>query len=140
LRQDPGPANALGRIKFMFPNQHLVYLHDTPSKDLFERDVRAFSSGCIRVERPLELAELLLNDAEVWSLEKISAAIDSGRTQTVTLNKPVSVLLYYWTAQGQSDGSIHFKNDVYGRDPAVLEALDSEFQFRKRPVAKDRGY
>ena len=140
FRQDPGPDNALGQIKFMFPNPHFVYLHDTPSKDLFERDVRAFSSGCIRVERPLELAELLLNDLEKWSLDRIRMAIDTRKTQTVALPAPVPVLLYYWTAQGQADGSVHFKNDVYRRDPAVLKALDGEFRFRRQPVTRDRGY
>jgi murein L,D-transpeptidase YcbB/YkuD len=140
FRQNPGPDNALGRVKFMFPNPHFVYLHDTPSRNLFERDVRAFSSGCIRVERPLELAELLLNDPGTWSLEKIQRAIDTEKTQTVTLPTPVPVLLYYWTAQGQSDGNVHFKNDVYRRDPGVLKALDSEFKFRKQPVTKDLGY
>jgi murein L,D-transpeptidase YcbB/YkuD len=140
FRQDPGADNALGQIKFMFPNPHFVYLHDTPSRDLFERDVRAFSSGCIRVERPLELAELLLNDPDKWSLERIRSAIDTQRTQTVTLPEPVPVLLYYWTAQGQADGSVHFKTDIYRRDPAVLKALDGEFKFRRQPVTKDRGY
>jgi murein L,D-transpeptidase YcbB/YkuD len=140
FRQDPGPDNALGQIKFMFPNAHFVYLHDTPSKNLYERDTRAFSSGCIRVERPLELAELLLNDPEKWSLAKIRAAIETEKTQTVTLSASVPVLLYYWTVQGQADGSVHFKNDIYRRDPAVLKALDSEFKFRKQPVTKDLGY
>jgi murein L,D-transpeptidase YcbB/YkuD len=118
----------------MFPNPHFVYLHDTPSKDLFERDVRAFSSGCIRVERPLELAELLLNDPEKWGLEKIHSAVDTQKTQTVTLPATVPVLLYCLTAQGQADGSVHFKNDVYRRDPAVLKALDGEFKFRFLPT------
>jgi len=77
---------------------------------------------------------------ETWSLAKIRAAIDTEKTQTVTLPAPVPVLLYYWTAQGQADGSMHFKNDVYRRDPAVLKALDSEFTFRKQPVTKDLGY
>jgi len=140
FRQDPGPDNALGQIKFMFPNAHFVYLHDTPSKNLYERDTRAFSSGCIRVERPLELAEMLLNDPAKWNLSKIRTAIETGNTQTVTLPAPVPVLLYYWTAQGQADGSVHFKDDIYRRDPAVLKVLDSEFKFRKQPITKDLGY
>ena len=128
LRQDPGPNNALGQIKFMFPNKHDVYLHDTPSKELFERDVRAFSSGCIRVERPFELAELLLNEPRNWSREKIHAAVDGRRTQIVKLDSPVPILLYYWTAQGQPDRSAQFKTDIYGRDRAVLESLDKELK------------
>jgi murein L,D-transpeptidase YcbB/YkuD len=140
LRQDPGPNNALGRVKFVFPNKHDVYLHDTPSKELFERDVRAFSSGCIRVDRPFELAELLLNDPENWSREKIQAAMDGTQTRTVKLESPVPVLLYYWTAQGQPDGTAQFKTDIYGRDDAVLKAIDGEFKFRKQPLTRDLGY
>jgi murein L,D-transpeptidase YcbB/YkuD len=140
LRQDPGPNNALGRVKFVFPNKHDVYLHDTPSKELFERDVRAFSSGCIRVERPVELAELLLNDPGNWSREKIQAAMDGKQTRTVKLESPVPVLLYYWTAQGQPDGNAQFKADIYGRDDAVLKAVDGEFKFRKQPLTRDLGY
>ena len=140
LRQDPGPDNALGRVKFVFPNKHDVYLHDTPSKGLFERDVRAFSSGCIRVERPFELAELLLNDPLNWSREKIQAAVDGKQTRTVKLESPMPILLYYWTAQGQPDGNALFKTDVYGRDDAVLKAIDGEFTFRKQPLTRDLGY
>jgi murein L,D-transpeptidase YcbB/YkuD len=140
LRQDPSPANSLGLIKFMFPNEHNVYLHDTPSKELFERDERAFSSGCIRVERPFELAELLLADAEEWSREKIRAAVESRQTRTVKLERPVPVLLYYWTAQGRPDGTTQFKKDIYGRDAAVLKALDGEFKFRKRPLTRNLGF
>lgn len=113
-------------------------LHDSPSKSLFDRDARAFSSGCIRVERPLELAERLLNDPEQWRLEKIRAAIDTGKPRTVTL--PAPVLLYCWTAQGRSDGSVHFKQDIYRRDPAVLAALEGPFQFRKQSITKALGY
>jgi murein L,D-transpeptidase YcbB/YkuD len=140
LRQDPGPNNALGRVKFVFPNKHDVYLHDTPSKELFERDVRAFSSGCIRVERPVELAELLLNDPGNWSREKIQAAMDGKQPRTVKLESPVPVLLYYWTAQGQPDGTAQFKADIYGRDDAVLKVIDGEFKFRKQPLTRDLGY
>jgi murein L,D-transpeptidase YcbB/YkuD len=127
LRQDPGPGNALGRIKFMFPNSHLVYLHDTPSKELFGRTRRAFSSGCIRVENPLDLAQLLLNDPERWSRKGIEAAIESGATRTVSLPNPVPVLLLYWTVDIDKDGTVLFRPDVYGRDKKVLEGLKSRF-------------
>ena len=140
LRQDPSPSNSLGLIKFMFPNEHNVYLHDTPSKELFARDVRAFSSGCIRVERPFELAELLLADPEDWSREKIKAAVDSKETRTVKLETPVPILLYYWTVQGRPDGSTQFLRDIYGRDDAVLKALDGEFKFRKKPLTRNLGF
>jgi murein L,D-transpeptidase YcbB/YkuD len=134
LRQEPGPNNALGRIKFIFPNPHFVYLHDTPSKSLFDRTDRAFSSGCIRVEKPFELAELLLNDPEKWNREEIERAIESGKTRTVFLPEPMPVLLFYWTVEIGPDGEVHFKKDLYGRDEAVLEGLNGEFTFRKRPT------
>jgi murein L,D-transpeptidase YcbB/YkuD len=140
LRQDASPANSLGQIKFMFPNEHDVFLHDTPSKELFTRDERAFSSGCIRVERPFELAELLLNDPEDWSMAKIRAAVGSGETRTVKLARPVPVLIYYWTVQGMPDGSTQFLRDIYGRDDAVLKALDGEFKFRKKPLTRNLGF
>jgi murein L,D-transpeptidase YcbB/YkuD len=119
--QAPGPRNALGRIKFMFPNRHLVFLHDTPSRSLFARTDRAFSSGCIRVDKPFELAELLLDNQEKWSLEGIRAAVDSSETRRVILPEPVPVVLLYWTIR-----------DVYERDARVLTGLDQDFAFRQR--------
>jgi len=112
----------------MFPNPYLVYLHDTPSKSLFEKDERTFSSGCIRVEKAFELAGLVLNDPAQWNAESMSRVVASGKTQTVNLAKPVPVLILYWTAQPRPDGQVIFRNDVYGRDPATLAALDSEFR------------
>jgi murein L,D-transpeptidase YcbB/YkuD len=131
LRQDPGPSNALGRVKFMFPNPHLVYLHDTPSKELFERSERAFSSGCIRIERPLELAELLLDDPVNWSRERIDAVVASGETTTVWLDRPLPVLLLYWTALPTLQGPVRFFRDLYGRDPEVLAGLARPPEFRR---------
>ena len=125
LRQGPGPGNPLGRIKFLFPNPHFVYLHDTPSRSLFSRADRAASSGCIRIEQPLELAELLLQQKKGWTRERLDAAIASGRTQTLFLDEPVPIYLLYWTVGVMEDGSILFKRDVYDRDPPVLAALDS---------------
>jgi murein L,D-transpeptidase YcbB/YkuD len=132
LRQDPGAENALGRIKFMFPNAHAVYLHDTPSRGLFEREQRAFSSGCIRIEAPYRLAESLLADPVNWSQAQIVAAVDSRQTQTVRLKNPVPVLLMYWTADTNQDGNIRFKPDIYQRDQAVLEALNAPFRLHGR--------
>ena len=128
LRQEPGPSNALGLVKFIFPNEHFVFLHDTPSKNLFGRTDRAFSSGCIRIERPFELAELLLEGVADWNRAKIDAVIDSGRTETVFLARPLPVLMVYLTADF-FDGQMLFKNDIYKRDPALLKALDSPFRF-----------
>jgi murein L,D-transpeptidase YcbB/YkuD len=125
LVQRPGPDNALGRIKFMFPNEHAVYLHDTPSRDLFSRDSRAFSSGCIRVENPLELAEQLLGERGRARLE---ARIASGRTETVFLDNPMTVMLLYWTAEVDAGGRVSFFPDVYQRDASVLAALAEPFQ------------
>ena len=126
LRQDPGPSNALGLVKFMFPNKHLVYLHDTPSKNLFEREARAFSSGCVRIENPFEFAQLLLG--KEWDAKRIDGIIESKKTTKVNLAKPVPVILFYLTALPEFDGRFHFRNDVYSRDEAVLEDLNSTFK------------
>lgn len=112
IRQQPGDNNALGRVKFMFPNSFSVYLHDTPSKNLFARDERVFSSGCIRVEKPFELAKLLLNDSIHWNEENIRSAMKLTNERTVLLKRPVKIYLYYLTAWG----SKHFRKDIYGRD------------------------
>jgi murein L,D-transpeptidase YcbB/YkuD len=126
LVQRPGIDNALGRIKFMFPNEHAVYLHDTPSRDLFERDSRAFSSGCIRVENPLELAGHLLGSGRAQ--DRLEALVASGRTETVFLDKPMTVMLLYWTAEVDAQGRISFFPDVYQRDAAVIAALAEPFR------------
>lgn len=128
VRQRLGPQNPLGRIKFMLPNAHAVYLHDTPSRNLFARADRSFSSGCIRVEHPLELAERLLRDMSDWSRAKLEERIATGATQTVTLKTPLSVYIMYWTAEADADGQAVFYNDLYGRDAAVLAALKEPFR------------
>lgn len=126
IRQDAGPDNALGQIKFLFPNPYHVYLHDTPSKALFGRNSRALSHGCIRVQSPLELGRMILaNDAGNPTTEKQFDAILAGGTSTgIALKNPLPVFLLYTTARGNSDGGIDFSPDVYGRDAAVIEALD----------------
>jgi L,D-transpeptidase YcbB len=126
LRQPGGPKNALGRVKFMFPNAYAVYLHDTPSKGLFANDARALSSGCVRVERPFELAERLLAPQDPsWTAAKIDATVESLQTVTARLARPVPVLLSYWTAWVGSDGAVNFRKDVYSRDPQWLKALNA---------------
>jgi murein L,D-transpeptidase YcbB/YkuD len=125
--QRPGTSNALGEIKFMFPNQYSVYLHDTPSKSLFARAGRTFSHGCVRVERPFDFAQVLL-DPDGWTRERIDAERESRITKSVFLSKPLPVLLLYWTAEVGHDGQIHFYDDVYARDAAVLAALDSSYR------------
>lgn len=134
IRQDPGPNNALGQIKFMFPNDHAVYLHDTNYRDLFGRSERAFSSGCIRIEEPFQLADILLDDPEKWSPEQIMAAVDSRQLQNVNLPRPVTIILMYWTAYMGADGKVHFRKDIYDRDPPVLDKLNDRFHFRRKPV------
>ena len=124
--QMPGPANAMGRVKFMFPNPHAVYLHDTPTRALFSRSQRAFSAGCIRVKAPLELARLLLDDPVAWSTADIQALLDSGAPrQVVQIARPVDVLLLYLTASPTPDGRIQYHHDVYQRDPDALAALET---------------
>lgn len=126
FRQDPGPRNALGRIKFMFPNSHSVFLHDTPSRGLFEQAERNFSSGCIRVDDPLSLAEILLADPDRWNRRTLEAAIATGMTRTVSLPKPWPILILYWTAELDGEGRVRFLPDVYQRDPALLQALNGD--------------
>jgi L,D-transpeptidase YcbB len=123
LRQEPGPNNALGQVKFMFPNRHNVYIHDTPARELFDRVTRDFSSGCIRVERPLELAAHLLRDDPSWTPERIREVIAQGRERAVTLPRSYTVHVQYWTAWVELDGTVHFRDDIYNRDPRVMAAL-----------------
>ena len=123
LRQPPGADNALGRVKFIFPNEHSIFLHDTPSKELFLADQRTFSSGCIRVEKPLDLAALLLNGQDQWNPERIQQTIDAGAQKTVLLDKPLPVLIVYWTVSVGASGELHYARDVYNLDPAVARGL-----------------
>lgn len=124
LIQAPGPLNALGRMKFMFPNAFAVYLHDTPQRTLFERTARSFSSGCIRVDDSLGLAESLLAGKPTWDRSRIEAVIASGETVTVFLEQPVPVHLLYRTADVEPDGTLIFRKDIYNRDAPLLAALN----------------
>jgi murein L,D-transpeptidase YcbB/YkuD len=124
-RQDPGELNALGEVKFMFPNSFSVYLHDTPSRELFDKQERAFSSGCIRVSKPLELAAYLLNDSVKWNLQQLQQIVKTKKTQTVQLPEPVDIYILYWTAWADERGNIHFRKDIYSRDPKMIEALNA---------------
>ena len=124
LEQAAGPKNALGKVKFMFPNQFAVYLHDTPSRELFARNVRTFSSGCIRVAQPVELAAFLLNSAD-WQADAVEREIGTGKTRTVRIAEPVPVHLTYRTAWAGADGKAQFRDDVYGRDRLLAAALIS---------------
>ncbi len=128
IRQKPGPANALGLIKFMFPNSYSVYLHSTPSTELFSRSRRDFSSGCIRVEKPAELAAFLLRNQpdgnEPWTVARAQAAMDSGKdNRQVNLKVAVPVLILYVTAVAEEDGTVHFFDDIYGHDKRLNALL-----------------
>ncbi len=124
--QPPGPLNPLGRIKFMFPNRFAVYLHDTPSKGLFSAPVRTFSHGCIRIEKPVELAKYLLREDPDWTHERLLAAIEEGEERTIRLPHPETIHLLYWTAWVEEDGTVQFRDDVYGRDKLLDEKLFME--------------
>jgi murein L,D-transpeptidase YcbB/YkuD len=126
FRQEPGPTNALGLIKFMFPNEHFVFIHDTPNRELFERAERTFSSGCIRVEDPFSLAALLLRDPANWDEAAVRAAVETGETRRVRLADPWPVYILYWTAQVDDDGVVRFYPDVYQRDVELLGELDGD--------------
>jgi len=119
LRQEPGAHNALGRIKFMFPNSFDIYLHDTPSKSLFQKDIRTFSSGCIRLEKPLELAAFALGEQTLS--EEFLKYYDSDATKTIHLRKPLPIYLVYITAWVDEHEKVHFSPDIYGRDLRALQ-------------------
>lgn len=127
IRQEPGPENALGRVKFMFPNRYHVYMHDTPARGLFARAARSYSSGCIRLERPFELVDILLAGTQ-WDRAAIEQVLASGRTRVVNLPQPITVLALYGTAVPEA-GRIHFAPDVYQRDARLLAALNAPFEF-----------
>jgi murein L,D-transpeptidase YcbB/YkuD len=116
FRQDPGPQNALGVIRINMPNKHSVYMHDTPLKRLFSQSARAFSSGCIRVEKVQELVAWLLGEQKGWTLEKVQAQVDSGKKIDVKLSRPVPVHFVYLTAFASGNGIAQFRPDIYGRD------------------------
>lgn len=123
LRQDPGSGNALGGIKFMFPNRHAVYIHDTPDRYLFQRDRRTFSSGCVRTDAPYELAGYLLRNQPEWDDERIVAASRQGRERRVDLTESIPVYLLYWTAWVNEDGSVEFRQDIYDHDRTLARAF-----------------
>lgn len=123
VRQRPGPQNALGKVKFVFPNSHIIYMHDTPAKSLFNQDSRAFSHGCIRVERPRDLAILLLKEDPNWPVEKIDEAMNKGIEKTYNLKTKIPVYIGYFTAWVNRDGTINFYDDIYGHDERLAEIL-----------------
>ncbi len=128
IRQTAGPWNALGQVKFIFPNEHSVYLHDTPSRSLFQKkDDRAFSHGCIRLDKKWELLMSLMG--EPWDMDKINEVLDSGETTRINLKEPISIYLLYGTISYGENGEMYTDKDVYDRDPAVLKALNTPVEF-----------
>ena len=124
VRQPPGPRNSLGRVKIEMPNEHAIYLHDTPSQNLFANARRAFSHGCIRTQNPRDFAAILLQPTGQWDRAQIDTAINTGRNQTVRMARPIPVYIAYFTAAATDDGNIVTYGDVYGRDVRVRQALN----------------
>lgn len=125
IRQEPGPQNALGKVKLMFPNIHNVYIHDTPNPELFDKNRRTFSSGCIRTKNVLHLAAWLLEQNEGWDMAKISNVLESKKETRVDLKSTVPVYILYMTAVVKNYGAVRFVDDIYNRDKAVLEGLNA---------------
>jgi len=130
VRQRPGPTNALGLVKLMFPNEYNVYLHSTPSQDLFSRSRRDFSHGCIRVEKPAELAAWALRNNPGWTVERVQEAMRNGKDDvTVSLAKRVPVFIVYGTALTYENGEVHFSDDIYGHDASLATALAKGYPY-----------
>ncbi len=123
IRQKPGGSNSLGLVKFLFPNSFNIYFHDTPSKYLFKKEKRAFSHGCIRLEKPFEFAQYLLRNDTVWTSEKIKAAMHSNKEKWVALKTPIPVLITYFTSWVDNKGMLNFRDDIYGHDAKMKERL-----------------
>ena len=123
VRQKPGPRNSLGRVKFIFPNSNNIYMHDTPAKDLFNEDARAFSHGCVRVAKPRDLAILLLKDQPEWTTAKIDAAMNAGVEKFVPVKRNLPVYIGYFTAFVDANGDVNFRKDIYSRDGRLYEML-----------------
>lgn len=129
IRQRPGPGNALGKVKFLFPNSFNIYLHDTPAKSLFNKDKRAYSHGCIRVREPEKLANYVLRNQPEWTPEKISEAMNSGEEKYVKVKNPIPVVVTYYTAWVDESGRLNFREDIYGHDAKLAQKM-----FNQSPV------
>jgi murein L,D-transpeptidase YcbB/YkuD len=123
IRQRPGPGNALGKVKFLFPNSFNIYFHDTPSKSLFNKDKRAYSHGCIRLQEPEKMANYVLRDQPEWTPEKISEAMNSGEEKFVKVKQPIPVVITYYTAWVDEQGRINFRDDIYGHDAKLAAKM-----------------
>ena len=124
--QPPGTSNVLGAVKFRFPNRHDIYMHDTPQRELFEKPVRAFSHGCMRVQNPGKLAEILLGEDKGWSAEQVRDLMARGGNNEITLSTQIPVHVTYFTAVAGEDGHVKFQADLYGHDRRLIAALAGE--------------
>ncbi|MDX1548883.1 MAG: L,D-transpeptidase family protein, partial [Rhodothermales bacterium] len=123
LREKPGPSNALGLVKFMFPNDMAIYLHDTPADHLFDESERDYSHGCIRVERPEDLAVWALSRKAGWDRARIQDALQNGEWEQVDLDEHIPVYILYFTAFAEDDGTVRFYDDLYDHDADLADAL-----------------
>jgi murein L,D-transpeptidase YcbB/YkuD len=123
IRQRPGPWNALGQVKFLFPNSYSIYLHDTPTKDLFEETKRSFSHGCIRVKNPQDIASFLLKDQTEWTSDSIDIAMNASEELTVKVQRPVQIFITYFTAWVDREGNLQLREDIYGHDKKLANVL-----------------
>jgi murein L,D-transpeptidase YcbB/YkuD len=129
IRQAPGPKNALGLVKFIFPNDYSVYMHDTPAQEFFAKSRRDFSHGCIRLEKPADLAVWVLRDNPGWNAERVRAALNGSPNQQVNLTRPIPVLIVYATVIVTEDGTVHFYDDIYGHDATLKKVLDQGYPY-----------
>ena len=129
IRQTPGPKNSLGLVKFIFPNNYNIYFHDTPEQTLFSKSRRDFSHGCIRLERPADLAVWVLRNNPGWDLDRVHAAMNGATTQQVNLTHPIPVLILYATVIVTEDGIVHFYDDIYGHDAALEKVLEKGYPY-----------
>ena len=132
IRQRPGPKNALGDIKFIFPNNQNIYMHHTPATELFEKSRRDFSYGCIRLEKPVELAQFVLANAPEWPLERVLTAMSAGKSRTIKLRDPIPVVIGYSTVMVRH-GTVYFYSDIYGHDQTLARALQQRAKVSARP-------
>ncbi len=129
IRQKPGPKNSLGLAKFIFPNNYDVYFHDSPEHELFSKSRRDFSHGCIRLEKPADLAVWVLRNNPGWTMERVRAAMNGDKTQQVNLAHPIPVLIVYATVIVTEDGLVHFYDDIYGHDASLEKVLEKGYPY-----------
>ena len=123
IRQLPGDKNALGKVKFLFPNSYNIYFHDTPAKSLFEKNKRAYSHGCIRLSEPEKMAQYLLQNDPAWDAEKIAEAMHAGKERYVKVKDPVEVFITYYTAWVDESGRLNFREDIYSHDEKIEKKM-----------------